>query len=140
MQALGLLIHGYRYGGIYEKGSREYTLDDFYALQLDKLDRYICLKKSDVIIPEGEEESSSDEDNDEDDDDSESDDDESTDVEDANDGGKEIDDNEKGGQDAGTIDEEMEVEEVQEPDEQPEVCNPFLSSCMTPSKESCRMN
>ena len=53
----------HRYGGIFERGSKEYTLDDFYALQLDKMDRYLCLKKSDVIIPvEGEEESSSDED------------------------------------------------------------------------------
>jgi len=57
-----------RYGGIYERGSREYTLDDFYALQLDKLERYQCLKKSDVVIPEGEVESSSDEDESDDDD------------------------------------------------------------------------
>ena len=52
----------HRYGGIFERGSKEYTLDDSYALQLDKVDRYTCLKKSDVIIPAGgEEESSSDE-------------------------------------------------------------------------------
>jgi hypothetical protein len=57
-----------RYGGIYERGSREYTLDDFYALQLDKLERYQCLKKSDVVIPDGEVESSSDEDESDDDD------------------------------------------------------------------------
>ena len=57
----------FRYGGIYERGSREYTLDDFYALQLDKLERYQCLKKSDVVIPEGEVESSSDEDESDDD-------------------------------------------------------------------------
>ena len=56
-----------RYGGIFERGSKEYTLDDFYALQLDKMDRYLCLKKSDVVIPtEEEEESSSDEDDGED--------------------------------------------------------------------------
>jgi hypothetical protein len=48
------------YGGIYERGSREYTLDDFYSLQLDKLDRYVCLKESGVI--ENNEESSSDDD------------------------------------------------------------------------------
>ncbi|KAF9558174.1 hypothetical protein CPC08DRAFT_724650 [Agrocybe pediades] len=59
----------YIYGGIYERGSREYTLDDFYALQLDKMEVYRCLKKSDVVIPEGEEESSSDEDDDDEDDD-----------------------------------------------------------------------
>ncbi|TFK33534.1 hypothetical protein BDQ12DRAFT_690974 [Crucibulum laeve] len=66
----------YIYGGIYERGSREYTLDDFYSLQLDKLDKYTCLKKSDVIIPEGEEESSSDEDDSDEDDEDDSDEDE----------------------------------------------------------------
>ncbi|KJA23207.1 hypothetical protein HYPSUDRAFT_137935 [Hypholoma sublateritium FD-334 SS-4] len=59
----------YIYGGIYERGSREYTLDDFYSLALDKMDRYVCLKKSDVVIPDGDIESSSDEDEGEDDDD-----------------------------------------------------------------------
>ncbi|KAI0641395.1 hypothetical protein C8Q79DRAFT_307877 [Trametes meyenii] len=58
----------YIYGGIFEKGSREYTLDDFHTLQLDKLDRYTCLKASEVVIAEGEEASSSDDDDDEDDD------------------------------------------------------------------------
>ncbi|KAI0029525.1 galactose oxidase [Vararia minispora EC-137] len=48
----------YIYGGIFERGSREYTLDDFYLLQLDKMERFVCLKKSDVLIPEGEESSS----------------------------------------------------------------------------------
>jgi hypothetical protein len=47
------------YGGIFEHGSREYTLNDFHALALDKMDRYVCLKESDMIIPEGDEESSS---------------------------------------------------------------------------------
>ena len=48
-------------------------MDDFYALPLDKLDRYNCLKKSDVIIPaEGESESSSDEDDEDDDSDDDS--------------------------------------------------------------------
>ncbi|RDX51666.1 galactose oxidase [Lentinus brumalis] len=59
----------YIYGGIFEKGSREYTLDDFHALALDKLDRYVCLKRSEIVISEGDEESSSDEDDDEDDED-----------------------------------------------------------------------
>lgn len=54
----------YIYGGIFERGSREYTLDDFYALALDKMDRYVCLKKSDVTIPEGDDESSSSEEDD----------------------------------------------------------------------------
>ena len=64
------------YGGIFERGSREFTLDDFYSLALDKMDRYVCLKKSDVIIPpEGDDvSSSSDEDDDEDGDDSDDDD------------------------------------------------------------------
>ncbi|KAF9464136.1 hypothetical protein BDZ94DRAFT_1216912 [Collybia nuda] len=57
----------YIYGGIFERGSREYTLDDFYSLQLEKMDRYICLKPSGVIILDGDE-SSSDDSDDEDDD------------------------------------------------------------------------
>ncbi|RDB18721.1 Kelch domain-containing protein 4 [Hypsizygus marmoreus] len=61
----------YIYGGIYERGSREYTLDDFYALQLDKMERYVCLKESGVVIGEGDDESSSDDDDDDDDDDEE---------------------------------------------------------------------
>ncbi|KDR71068.1 hypothetical protein GALMADRAFT_144144 [Galerina marginata CBS 339.88] len=72
----------YIYGGIYERGSREYTLDDFYSLQLDKLDKYLCLKKSDVVIPDGEVESSSDEDDDDEDEDDEGTDDEDADDED----------------------------------------------------------
>ena len=49
-----------------ERGSKEYTLDDFYSLALDKLDRYVTLKKCDVEVPkEGVEIESSDEDDDE---------------------------------------------------------------------------
>lgn len=59
------------YGGIFERGSREYTLDDFYSLQLDKMDRYVCLKESGVVIAEGDDESSSGSDDDDDDDDDE---------------------------------------------------------------------
>ncbi|CED85351.1 glycoside hydrolase family 38 protein [Phaffia rhodozyma] len=36
----------YIYGGIFENDSREYTLDDFYSLSLDKLERYNCLRSS----------------------------------------------------------------------------------------------
>jgi hypothetical protein len=68
------------YGGIFERGSREYTLDDFYSLALDKMDRFVCLKKCDVVIsPEGDDVSSSssgeedDEDGDNSDDDEEDD-------------------------------------------------------------------
>ncbi|GJE85417.1 galactose oxidase [Phanerochaete sordida] len=49
------------YGGIFEQGSREYTLDDFHSIALDKLDRYVCLKPTDVVIPKDAPESSSDE-------------------------------------------------------------------------------
>ncbi|KAF8814972.1 hypothetical protein BYT27DRAFT_6932497 [Phlegmacium glaucopus] len=49
----------YIYRGIYGRGSREYTLDDFYSLQLDEMDKYIFLKESDVGIPDGDVESSS---------------------------------------------------------------------------------
>ncbi|TDL21234.1 galactose oxidase [Rickenella mellea] len=61
----------YIYGGIFERGSREYTLDDFYAIQLDKMDFYTCLKPCDVVIPKDGEvvESSSDDEDDDDDDD-----------------------------------------------------------------------
>ncbi|KZT58008.1 galactose oxidase [Calocera cornea HHB12733] len=52
----------YIYGGIYESGAREYTLDDFYALQLDKMDRYFCLRANTVVF--GNEESSDDSDSD----------------------------------------------------------------------------
>ena len=56
------------YGGIFERGSREFTLDDFYSLALDKMDRYVCLKKSDVIVPlDGDDVSSSSEDDDDND-------------------------------------------------------------------------
>ena len=49
------------YGGIFELGTREYTLDDFYALQLDKLERFVCLKPSGIVIPTEAEESSDEE-------------------------------------------------------------------------------
>ncbi|OBZ65623.1 Kelch repeat-containing protein 3 [Grifola frondosa] len=61
----------YIYGGIFERGSREYTLDDFYSLQLDKLDRYTCLKSSEVAISAEGDESSSDGDDEEEDEDEE---------------------------------------------------------------------
>lgn len=64
------------YGGILELGPREYTLDDFYSLALDKLDRYVCLKPCDVVLPKEGEEIESSEDDDDDDDDGDDDDDE----------------------------------------------------------------
>ncbi|KAI0760692.1 hypothetical protein C8Q74DRAFT_246837 [Fomes fomentarius] len=63
----------YIYGGIFERGSREYTLDDFYSLALDKLDRYVCLKPSELDIADGDDASSS-EDSEDDSDDNDSDD------------------------------------------------------------------
>jgi hypothetical protein len=61
------------YGGIYERGAREYTLDDFYSVQLDKLDKVICLKESGIMPEEGVNDESDDDEDDEDDDDNEDD-------------------------------------------------------------------
>ncbi|GAA5842487.1 hypothetical protein JCM11251_007329 [Rhodosporidiobolus azoricus] len=61
----------YIYGGILEAGNREYTLADFHSLNLDKMDRFKCLRE-DII--DAEEWHGSDSEND--DDDSEDDDDE----------------------------------------------------------------
>ena len=90
------------YGGIFERGSREYTLDDFHSLALDKMDRYVCLKKSDVIVPpEGDDVSSSGEEDDDDGDDSD---------EDEEDGDGEL----SGGEEAPEI-KEAEEEAITEP-------------------------
>ncbi|CAD6919116.1 unnamed protein product [Tilletia controversa] len=35
----------YLYGGIWENDNREYTMDDFYTLDLSKMERYVCLKE-----------------------------------------------------------------------------------------------
>ncbi|KAG9029721.1 hypothetical protein FRB95_004970 [Tulasnella sp. JGI-2019a] len=61
----------YIYGGIYESGSKEYTLDDFWALQLDKMDSFTCLRPLDTTIVTGEGADSSDDDDDGDDEDDE---------------------------------------------------------------------
>ncbi|MBW0486180.1 hypothetical protein O181_025895 [Austropuccinia psidii MF-1] len=47
----------YIYGGIYESGDKEYTLQSFYSLALDKMDRYICLRDDDIDNHEWYEES-----------------------------------------------------------------------------------
>ncbi|KZT33385.1 hypothetical protein SISSUDRAFT_1072364 [Sistotremastrum suecicum HHB10207 ss-3] len=39
----------YILAGIYELGSHEYTLDDFHAINLDKMDGYTCLWRGDVV-------------------------------------------------------------------------------------------
>ncbi|KAJ7449795.1 galactose oxidase [Mycena latifolia] len=66
----------YIYGGIYERGKREYTLDDFYSIQLDKMDRYTCLKESGIVIADDDDSSSSEDDDDDDDEDDDEEDDE----------------------------------------------------------------
>ncbi|CAO1630985.1 unnamed protein product [Parajaminaea phylloscopi] len=53
----------YLYGGIHETAEREYTLDDFFVLQLDKLERWLCLEESKI---EGLEWNESDDDDDSD--------------------------------------------------------------------------
>ncbi|GAA5911012.1 hypothetical protein JCM6882_006748 [Rhodosporidiobolus microsporus] len=55
------------YGGILEAGNREYTLADFHSLNLDKMDRFKCLRE-DII--DAEEWHGSDSENDDDDDES----------------------------------------------------------------------
>lgn len=57
----------YIYGGIVERGSREYTLDDFYTIQLDKLDRYHCLRSISFMVPDDAKSSSDDDSGDDDD-------------------------------------------------------------------------
>ena len=86
-QILITVLTSGRYGGIFERGSHEYTLDDFYSIQLDKMDRFVCLKKTDIVIAEDEESSSDDGDEEDSDDGTEEDgdDDESEDEEDADD-------------------------------------------------------
>lgn len=48
------------HGSIFELGTHEYTLDDFYGLQLDKLEQFVCLKPSGIVILTKVEESSED--------------------------------------------------------------------------------
>lgn len=46
-----LSLSPHSYGGILESGDREWTLDDFHTLQLDKLDRFSCLKECIMFVP-----------------------------------------------------------------------------------------
>lgn len=59
----------YLYGGIHETAEREYTLDDFYILQLDKLEQWICLRECKIEGLEWNESDESDDDSSDDDDD-----------------------------------------------------------------------
>ncbi|KDQ52303.1 hypothetical protein JAAARDRAFT_198471 [Jaapia argillacea MUCL 33604] len=105
----------YIYGGIYERGSREYTLDDFYALSLDKMDKFVCLKESGVVLPkEGEEVSSSS--GSEDGSDDEDDEDEDGEEEE---GEEDVVVEREGGVDGGDMDEEVMMEEVEVEEAEP---------------------
>ncbi|KAG2018767.1 hypothetical protein CC2G_008160 [Coprinopsis cinerea AmutBmut pab1-1] len=106
----------YIYGGILEKGSKEYTLDDFYSLQLDKLDRFTCLKPLSFEIPAGEGESSSEDDDDDDDDeDSEDEDLDNGEFDDESEHGENAVDNDDDDDEAG---EEAEVDDGSEGDDE----------------------
>ncbi|KAF9261281.1 galactose oxidase [Marasmius fiardii PR-910] len=132
----------YIYGGIFERGSREYTLDDFYSIQLDKMDRFTCLKESGVIIEEGEDESSDDDEGDGDDDDEES---GSDDEGEGNDGGEGEEDEERSKENkAKNIrprQEEREVEEEEQEDEEeaePDTLRLQAQAFMGVSKDAAR--
>lgn len=47
---IGILGRFGRYGGILEAGNREYTLADFHSLNLDKLDRFSCLREDKMSV------------------------------------------------------------------------------------------
>ncbi|CAO1626165.1 unnamed protein product [Sympodiomycopsis kandeliae] len=63
----------YLYGGIHETSDREYTLDDFYILQLDKLERWVRLRECKIEGLEWNESDDEDDDSDDDSEDSDSD-------------------------------------------------------------------
>lgn len=78
----------YIYGGLYESGSRQYTLSDFYSIDLHKLDHWKTmiansLTGSEWLGSDSEEGSSDDDDDDEDDSDDDDDEDDSNDDEDS---------------------------------------------------------
>ncbi|KAF9272304.1 hypothetical protein BGZ68_002534, partial [Mortierella alpina] len=75
------------FGGILEVRDREYTLDDFFSLNLDKMTEYICLRQSEFesqlwLGEESDDEEEGDEDEDDDDEDEEEDEDDEDDDED----------------------------------------------------------
>jgi len=49
--------------GVFSRKDPKYTFDNFYLLQLEKLDRFTCMKKSNILIPDSKKESSNDEEN-----------------------------------------------------------------------------
>ena len=85
----------YIYGGILEANAKEFCLDDFFSLQLDKLDKFTCHQKCDIAELEWKESDSEDDDDDDDDDDdsgSDSDSEESGDNDDESGSGSESED------------------------------------------------
>ena len=94
------------FGGIYEDGSRETCLADFWSLNLDKLDQWNCILSDDVnaVTWLGEE-------SDEDDDDDEEEEDDEDEEDEADDNGEENDDGEDGVEDDSTSHEGRQQEE-----------------------------
>lgn len=79
----------YIYGGLYESGSRQYTLSDFYSIDLHKMDQWKTIIANSIIghewLGSDSEEGSSDEDDDESDDDDDNDDDDDDSEDDSSD-------------------------------------------------------
>ncbi|KAK7038834.1 Kelch repeat-containing protein 3 [Paramarasmius palmivorus] len=101
----------YLYGGILERGTREYTLDDFHYVHLDKMEQWVCLRPHSWVFGEGEE---SEEDSGDEDDESDSEYDESGDSD-----GEEVDEPKKKKKDRkqeGIPDPEPELEDEPEPE------------------------
>ncbi|KAJ2955639.1 hypothetical protein NQZ79_g8381 [Umbelopsis isabellina] len=63
----------YIYGGILEVEDKEYTLDDFWSINVDKMTEYVCMKSSELDEQEWLGEQSDDDDDDDDEDDEEGD-------------------------------------------------------------------
>ncbi|TIB85921.1 galactose oxidase [Wallemia mellicola] len=87
------------FGGIFEQGTQEFTLDDMHSLALDKLERFKCIQECNVVGIEDEQD-----DDDEDDDDD----------------GEEDYEDEEGTLEKGTDKQENLAETQVEPNEQPE--------------------
>src|SRR6478609_6397573 len=83
-----------RYGGIYETDAREYTLDDFYTLNLENRDGCVTLRASGIYEEEwkGADDEDGGDDDDDDDEESSSDDEDDNDVEEMIDAAEEADD------------------------------------------------
>ena len=49
--------------GVFSRKDPKYTFDNFYLLQLEKLDRFTYMKKSNILISDSKKESSNDKEN-----------------------------------------------------------------------------